>query len=90
MVARDFENPVDADTDNAYQVRVIATDADGNGNSVSITVTVTDVLETRDAPSVRSVDISDPAMGDTFGAGEAITVQVSYNSRLTVAGAPRR
>ena len=45
MVARDYEAPADANTDNAYEVRVKATDADGNSAMVSIKVTVTDVKE---------------------------------------------
>ena len=55
MVARDYENPVDADTDNAYEVTVKATDADANTAAVAITVTVADVLESPDAPAAPSV-----------------------------------
>ena len=52
MVARDFENPVDADRDNAYEVTVQATGTNPITRAISqtvtkpITVTVTDVLET--------------------------------------------
>ncbi len=46
MAARDFENPVDADTGNTYQVTVKVEDADGNTATQSLTVTVTDVAET--------------------------------------------
>ena len=45
MVARDFEDPVDADTDNDYAVTVRATDDDDNQATASFTVTVTDVRE---------------------------------------------
>ena len=45
MVARDYENPVDANTDNAYEVTVKATDADDNTATKAITVTVTDMKE---------------------------------------------
>ena len=45
MVARDYEAPADANTDNAYEVTEKATDADGNSAMVSIKVTVTDVQE---------------------------------------------
>jgi len=46
MVARDFESPEDADTDNAYEVTITATDDDNNFVSEDWTVTVTDVIET--------------------------------------------
>ncbi|TRO67540.1 MopE-related protein, partial [Christiangramia sabulilitoris] len=46
MVARDFENPQDANTDNIYEVTLTATDADGNTDTEAWTVTVTDVTET--------------------------------------------
>ena len=46
MVARDHESPVDANTDNAYEVTVRATDADENTATRAIAVTVTDALET--------------------------------------------
>jgi hypothetical protein len=39
----DFENPTNADTDNAYVVNVIATDEAGNTANQDITITVTDV-----------------------------------------------
>ena len=41
----DFENPVDSDRDNAYQLAVVATDDDGNRDRVDFTITVTDVNE---------------------------------------------
>ncbi|WXT99350.1 MAG: hypothetical protein Ctma_0046 [Catillopecten margaritatus gill symbiont] len=41
MVARDFEAPADANTDNAYEVTIIVTDADSNTDSETQTVTVT-------------------------------------------------
>ena len=52
MVARDFENPVDADRDNGYEVTVQATVTNTTTPAITetvtkpITVTVTDVLET--------------------------------------------
>jgi hypothetical protein len=39
---RDFENPADADTNNAYVVQVTATDAASNATNQTITITVTD------------------------------------------------
>ncbi|CAC9611396.1 Cadherin domain protein [uncultured Gammaproteobacteria bacterium] len=46
MVARDFEVPADANTDNIYEVTIIATDVDNNTDSETQTVTVTDAAET--------------------------------------------
>ena len=46
MVARNYEDPDDADTDNVYEVTVTATDADENSATRAVTVTVTDVRET--------------------------------------------
>ena len=37
----DFENPTDADTDNIYEVSVVATDDQGHADSLAVTVTVT-------------------------------------------------
>ncbi|HAF27815.1 MAG TPA: hypothetical protein DCG75_02100, partial [Bacteroidales bacterium] len=45
MVARDFENPVDANTDNIYELTITATDDDANNDSEDWTVTVDDVVE---------------------------------------------
>ena len=45
MIARDFEAPVDANADNAYEVTIIATDSDNNTDSETQTITVTDVFE---------------------------------------------
>ena len=45
MVARDFEAPVDEDTDNVYAAAVKVTDADDNTASVNFEVTVRDVTE---------------------------------------------
>ena len=44
MVARDFENPDDDDTNNTYEVTLIATDDDANSATQSWTVSVTDTL----------------------------------------------
>jgi hypothetical protein len=46
MVARDFEVPADANTDNVYEITIIATDVDNNTDSETQTVTVTDASET--------------------------------------------
>ena len=42
MVARDFENPKDDDTNNIYEITLIATDDDANSATQSLTVSVTD------------------------------------------------
>ena len=56
MVIRDYENPVDENTDNVYEVTIIATDDDSNSDSESWTVTVNDVIE----PATFTIDaISD-------------------------------
>ncbi len=42
MIARDYENAADANTDNVYELIITATDSDGNSDSESWTVTVND------------------------------------------------
>ncbi len=46
MIARDFENAADANTDNVYELSIIVTDSDGNSDSEAWAVTVDDVVET--------------------------------------------
>ncbi len=46
MIARDFEAPADANTDNAFQVTVKVTDADGNFATQAVTINVANVVET--------------------------------------------
>ena len=53
MVARDFESPADAGTNNVYDLSITVTDADGNGDSEAWTVTVQDVVEV----SVITIDV---------------------------------
>ena len=45
MAVKDFENPVDADTNNTYEIGITARDNDGNIASTSWTVEVTDQQE---------------------------------------------
>ena len=45
MIARDFESPADAGTNNVYDLNITVTDADGNTDSEAWTVTVDDVVE---------------------------------------------
>jgi len=61
MVARDFENPNDANLDNVYEVSVIATDFDANVASKSFNVTVANVNE----PTSFSINpIADATIGE--------------------------
>jgi hypothetical protein len=46
VTARNFEVPADANTDNVYEVTIIATDVDNKTDSETQTVTVTDASET--------------------------------------------
>ena len=41
----DFENPVDSDQDNEYELTVVASDAEGDTDRLSFTITVTDLNE---------------------------------------------
>ena len=41
----DFEDPVDANQDNAYELTVVATDDDNHTDMVAFTIAVTDVNE---------------------------------------------
>jgi uncharacterized protein (TIGR02145 family) len=65
MVARDFEGPADANTDNVYAVTIIATDADDNAANVTQTVTVTNVLEGSVGISAQSRSIAENSANNT-------------------------
>jgi len=43
MIGRDYESPTDANSDNVYEVTLVATDSDDNTDSEVFTVTVMDV-----------------------------------------------
>ncbi|WP_419211216.1 LamG-like jellyroll fold domain-containing protein [Maribacter sp. X9] len=45
MVARDYENPVDANTDNVYEITIKATDSNGNSDTEDWTVQITNSNE---------------------------------------------
>ena len=45
MVVRNYESPVDSDTNNTYALSITVTDADGNTDTESWPVTVADVIE---------------------------------------------
>jgi len=71
MVARNFESPADANTDNAYEVTIIATDSDGNTASETQTVTVTNVTE------------ATPTLSSSSPADDAGLIAVTSNITLT-------
>ena len=72
MVGRDFENPVDEDTDNIYEITLIATDDDANSATQSWTVSVADVIEVANftIPVIADVNIAE----NTAYANPAITL----------------
>ena len=43
--APDYENPQDVNTDNSYQLTVIATDLAGNSSEMELTITITDIVD---------------------------------------------
>jgi uncharacterized protein (TIGR02145 family) len=45
MVARNFESPVDANTDNVYEVSIFATDSDGNTDNENQKITIADAID---------------------------------------------
>ena len=45
MIPGNFENPTDANNDNAYELRIIATDMDGNQATEDFKLTILDVIE---------------------------------------------
>ena len=72
MVARDYEDPVDDDEDNVYEVTVKATDADGITGTATITVTVTNVNEAPAFATATALAISVPE-GTTGNVGSPVT-----------------
>ena len=58
MVARNYESPVDANTDNIYQYTLVVTDGDNNTASDAVAVTVTDVTETANLTLSDTADSS--------------------------------
>ena len=56
MVARDFENPKDDDTNNIYEITLIATDDDANSATQSWTVSVTDTPFAIQAITDKNID----------------------------------
>ncbi len=58
MVARNFEDPLDVNTDNTYEIGIIATDEDGNTASETWNITITDVLEQAIFTITNLIDVS--------------------------------
>jgi len=67
LSAPDFENPLDAATNNGYQLSVVAEDDFGNASTKPVTITVTDVDEV--PPTISG----DAAPGTTEGGTEVAT-----------------
>ncbi len=63
MVARDFENPEDADANNVYEVSITATDQDNNNATTSWSVTVTAVNEYAPVISATSTTVNENHSG---------------------------
>ena len=78
MVARDYESPADANSDNVYEVTLVATDDDGNTDSEDFTVTVTDQVEA----AVFTID----AIADTTVAENARLYQCDAELKRCRAG----
>ena len=55
----DFENPTDADSDNVYNVTVVASDDRGNRDTLDIIVTVTDQNEGPEVSGQQSLSFSE-------------------------------
>ncbi len=70
VTAPDYEDPQDANSDNAYVLDVIASDGAGNSSTLEVTITVTDVDEV--APEITSSSTADFAENGT-GTAYAIT-----------------
>ena len=60
----DHETPADADTDNAYEVTVTASDSGGLSDSIDVTITVTNVEEV----GAVSLSATQPALGEALTA----------------------
>ena len=82
MIARDHEDPQDADTDNAYEVTVTATDEDSITGSVSITVTVTNVNEAPTFAASATLALS-VAEGTTGNIGSPVTATDPEGAAIT-------
>ena len=71
----DFENPMDANGDNNYEIQVTVTDSDGNTDFIDVTLTINDVDET--PPVVQDVLISEFQPNPTGSDPANVTVELS-------------
>lgn len=79
--APDFENPIDSNADNSYQLTVTATDATSNSTSQAVTIVVTDIDEIEPSITISASSSSrvmtanqrtdDPTLTITFTLSEA-------------------
>ena len=69
----DFENPTDADTDNVYEVTVVATDDDGHTDGLAVTVTVTPQSEGPEISGPQSLSFAENQATDRVLASYAAT-----------------
>ncbi|MGB3592037.1 MAG: cadherin repeat domain-containing protein [Nonlabens sp.] len=83
MVARNFEDPEDADTNNLYSVVVTATDNDGDTATRDLDVVVFNDCSNNDTEPTVKLSAPD-ALGDTNG--DTVTLQVEV---LGAGGTPR-
>jgi VCBS repeat-containing protein len=80
ITARDFESPVDNESNNTYVVTITATDTAGNATNQTLTVTITNVNE---APTITTAS-SDPT--HTISQAENTSSVVTYTGSDVDAG----
>ena len=98
MIARDFEAPVDANTDNIYNLNITVTDTDGNSDIEAWNVTVVDVADNpvNNIPVANednvttivdtTVVVSNVLANDTDGDGDVLSVVLPTPTTLPVNG----
>jgi ribosomal protein L27 len=79
--APDFENPTDSNTDNAYVINVIATDASNNASNQDVTITVTDVVAEDVTPPVFT-SLTTASFAEN-GTGTAYTITATDANAIT-------
>ena len=82
LTSPNYENPVDEDADNAYEVGVKATDLPGMSATVEVTVTVTDVTD----PSIVLVIADDGGheIIGAYGSGQYRTPRIDERAAVGV------
>lgn len=73
MVGRDFESPVDANTDNVYEIEITATDDDNNSDTETWTVTVIDDVTDNFSPPT-GLSLSNQQINENEPAGTFIGI----------------